>query len=294
MVYLPTRSRLPVLRSGSWPCRSCGSATTCRRWPRSSANRLCDGLDGALPQRAGATDRGAFLDIALDFFFYGAVPFGFGLADPQSNALPAALLLLQVTSAPARVFCQPRFALRAPRHWGGQDFPRKGLAYIGGLAEGGETIAVFAAMCLWPSWFPGLAYAFAALCLVTAAGRDGCRRSGALETERPPDRIFPPFIFPRPDRGVHPRHEPPVEPPGFCELFRRRMVAGLEACEISRSKGRGLQYLRPVDRGGEHVGQELHGPVGRRHAAVDPEHRRGILRAARQSPCMASRRSRGW
>src|SRR5262245_42965765 len=31
------------------------------------ASRLCDGLDGALARQTRATDRGAFLDIALDF-----------------------------------------------------------------------------------------------------------------------------------------------------------------------------------------------------------------------------------
>jgi phosphatidylglycerophosphate synthase len=39
------------------------------------------------------TDRGAFLDIALDFVFYALVPLGFALADPAANALPAAVLI---------------------------------------------------------------------------------------------------------------------------------------------------------------------------------------------------------
>lgn len=34
-------------------------------------NRLLDGLDGAVARQLGPTDRGAFLDIAYDFFFYG-------------------------------------------------------------------------------------------------------------------------------------------------------------------------------------------------------------------------------
>jgi phosphatidylglycerophosphate synthase len=39
------------------------------------------------------TDRGAFLDITLDFLFYASVPLAFALADPAANALPAAVLL---------------------------------------------------------------------------------------------------------------------------------------------------------------------------------------------------------
>ena len=132
-------------------------------------NRVCDGLDGALARRAGATDRGAFLDIALDFFFYGAIPFGFALADPPTNALPAALLLLSFIGTGSSFLSASLFLER--RGLKAEDFPRKGLNYIGGLAEGGETIVVFVAMCLWPSLFPAIAYAFAAVCLMTAATR---------------------------------------------------------------------------------------------------------------------------
>ncbi|MBL8595806.1 MAG: CDP-alcohol phosphatidyltransferase family protein, partial [Devosia sp.] len=57
-------------------------------------NRLADGLDGAIARIAGPTSRGAYFDIALDFFFYSSIPFGFALANPGSNALPAAFVLL--------------------------------------------------------------------------------------------------------------------------------------------------------------------------------------------------------
>ena len=56
-------------------------------------NRLFDGLDGAVARLAGATERGAFLDIALDFLFYALIPLGFAVQDPALNALPAAVLL---------------------------------------------------------------------------------------------------------------------------------------------------------------------------------------------------------
>jgi len=39
------------------------------------------------------------------------------------------------------------------------------------LAEGAETILVFTLFCLAPAFFAPLAYAFAALCLMSAAGR---------------------------------------------------------------------------------------------------------------------------
>ena len=36
-------------------------------------NRIMDGLDGAIARQTQATDRGAYLDIVLDFIFYSAV-----------------------------------------------------------------------------------------------------------------------------------------------------------------------------------------------------------------------------
>ncbi|MEX2298093.1 MAG: CDP-alcohol phosphatidyltransferase family protein [Dongiaceae bacterium] len=133
------------------------------------ANRLLDGLDGAVARLNGPTDRGAFLDIALDFFFYGAVPVGFALVDPASNALPAAILLLSFIGTGSSFL-----AFAAISHKRGQliaPFPGKGIQFVGGLTEGAETIAVFAAMCLVPSAFPVLAYVFAAMAFLTTATR---------------------------------------------------------------------------------------------------------------------------
>lgn len=65
------------------------------------ANRVMDGLDGTVARLNGPTDRGAFLDIALDFVFYALVPLGFALHDPAANGQPAAILLA-ASSAPGR------------------------------------------------------------------------------------------------------------------------------------------------------------------------------------------------
>ena len=46
-------------------------------------------------------------------------------------------------------------------------FPDKSFYFLGGLTEATETITAFAAMCLWPEWFPQIAYGFAVLCGVT-------------------------------------------------------------------------------------------------------------------------------
>jgi phosphatidylglycerophosphate synthase len=133
------------------------------------ANRIADGLDGALARREGPTDRGAFIDICLDFFFYGTVPLAFALASPQDNALAACLLLVGFIGTGSSFLA---FAsLAAKRGLQAQAFPKKGIYYLGGLTEGAETIAFFALICLLPQSFPWAASLFAALCLITTALR---------------------------------------------------------------------------------------------------------------------------
>ncbi|MDP4822820.1 MAG: CDP-alcohol phosphatidyltransferase family protein [Aestuariivirgaceae bacterium] len=128
-------------------------------------NRMADGLDGALARREGPTDRGAFIDISLDFFFYGTVPLAFALANPEANALPACLLLLGFIGTGSSFLA---FAsLAAKRGLAAQNFPKKGIYYLGGLTEGAETIAFFILICLAPQIFPGAAAIFAALCFIT-------------------------------------------------------------------------------------------------------------------------------
>lgn len=132
-------------------------------------NRILDGLDGAVARESGSTDRGAFLDIALDFFFYAAVPFGFAIADPAANALAASALLVSFVGTGSSFLAFATIAEK--RRLTSTAFPRKGIYYLGGLTEGAETIVVFAAMCLWPALFPALAWAFAALAIVTTGFR---------------------------------------------------------------------------------------------------------------------------
>ena len=50
-------------------------------------NRIMDGLDGSVARLRGPTDRGAFLDITLDFVFYGAIPLGFAIAEPEKKRI---------------------------------------------------------------------------------------------------------------------------------------------------------------------------------------------------------------
>lgn len=141
-------------------------------------NRLCDGLDGAVARAGTPNERGAFLDITLDFFFYAGVPLAFALCNPGRNALPAAVLLAAfigtgVTFLAYAIMAEKRGEKSA-------EYPSKAFYYLGGLTEGFETVLCFVAMCLWPEYFPQIAFAYAALCGVTIITRmaAGWRRFG--------------------------------------------------------------------------------------------------------------------
>lgn len=132
-------------------------------------SRLCDGLDGAVARVKGKTDFGGFLDIVLDFGVYGVIPVGFALADPASNAVAAAVLVLSFYVNGASFLA---FAIMAERHRLTTDQRgEKSLFFTTGLAEATETIAVFVLACLFPAWFPWIAWAFAAICFYTALSR---------------------------------------------------------------------------------------------------------------------------
>ena len=132
-------------------------------------NRALDGVDGALARLTAPSERGAFLDIALDFLFYAAVPLAFATADPPANAFAAAILLAAFlatgTSFLAFAVIAEKRGLRSTA------YPSKSFYYLGGLTEGTETILCFLAMCIWPSYFPLIAMIYAAMCAVTVTTR---------------------------------------------------------------------------------------------------------------------------
>lgn len=132
-------------------------------------NRLCDGLDGALARVEGPTDRGAFLDITLDFLFYAGVPLAFAFCDPPRNALAAAVLLAAFIGTGVTFLA---FAIMAEKRGDKSTaYPSKAFYYLGGLTEGTETIACFVAMCLWREHFVLIASIYAAMCCVTTMTR---------------------------------------------------------------------------------------------------------------------------
>lgn len=133
------------------------------------ASRIGDGLDGAVARASRTSDFGGFLDIVLDFVFYGAIPLAFVIADPQANALAGAALIFSfyVNGASFLAFS----SVAARRDMQTESRGRKSIYFTTGLAEATETYLVFCAFCLLPGHFAPIAWVFAAICLYTAAAR---------------------------------------------------------------------------------------------------------------------------
>ncbi len=132
-------------------------------------SRLCDALDGAIAKQTWPSDFGGYLDIVLDFAFYGLIPLAFAILNPAQNAVAAGVLLLSfyINGASFLAFS----IIAEKRKLTTEARGKKSFFFTTGLAEAGETLAVFSAFCLLPNWFAPLAYVFAAICFWTAFAR---------------------------------------------------------------------------------------------------------------------------
>lgn len=132
------------------------------------ANRLLDGLDGAVARVRGPTPLGGYFDIVADFAFYVSIPLAFGILNP-ANTLAALVLVASFVLTGVSFLA---FAVTAAeRGISTEAHGKKSFFYSTGLAEGTETIAVFVAMCVWPEHFAYIAYGYAALCVLTVVQR---------------------------------------------------------------------------------------------------------------------------
>ena len=145
-------------------------------------NRLLDGLDGAVARATRQSDFGGYLDIVADFAFYVAVPVGFGIA-ASINQVPALVLVAAFTltgiSFLSFAIIAAKRGLETVAHG------KKSFFYSTGLAEGTETIIAFVLMCLLPSYFPIIAYGYAALCVLTVVQRSAAARAMFVDEDDP-------------------------------------------------------------------------------------------------------------
>ena len=132
------------------------------------ANRVIDGMDGAVARASRSSDFGGYLDIVSDFIFYSAIPMAFAMAQPET-ALAAAFLIFSFIGTATSFL---GFAILAEKHHVTTRIRgKKAFYYLGGLTEGTETILLFLAMLVWPDYFSVMAIIFGILCWVTTGTR---------------------------------------------------------------------------------------------------------------------------
>ncbi len=158
-------------------------------------SRVCDGVDGSLARRragprrplgleepAGSGGRpahhpeaGGFLDITADFLVYGASVVGVAIGVTSSASsggydaswLPFALVLLAYYVNGTAFLAFSSVAERT----GHQLDDGRSFSFLGGLAEGTETIAVHSLWLILPFYADQIAWVWAAVVAVSAVQR---------------------------------------------------------------------------------------------------------------------------
>lgn len=131
------------------------------------ASRLADGLDGPLARRRsssiGGSAAGGYLDISADFAVYGSFVIGVGIGLGQS-LLPFLFVLLAYYVNGTAFLAFSSIAERTGR----QIDDGRSLSFLGGVAEGTETILVHCLWCVLPGSAATIAWAWAAVVLLSA------------------------------------------------------------------------------------------------------------------------------
>jgi phosphatidylglycerophosphate synthase len=161
-----------ALTSAGWAAGAGAcAATALRAWPVALglwlANRLLDGLDGPTARAGGRScEAGGFLDIVADFSVYAGIILGLAVAVPAARLACVALLTAYYISGTA-FLALSSLAERRRARLGDE----RSLRFVGGLAEGTETIAVYVLLFLLPGQAVLIVWAFTAVVAVTAAQR---------------------------------------------------------------------------------------------------------------------------
>jgi len=146
------------------------AATALRAWPVALglwlANRLADGLDGPTARAGSPTDVGGFLDIVADFSVYAGIVLALAVAAPAARLACVALLTAYYISGTA-FLALSSLAERRGQRLGDE----RSLRFVGGLAEGTETVAVYIVLFLLPQYAVVIVWAFTAAVAITAAQR---------------------------------------------------------------------------------------------------------------------------
>ncbi len=130
------------------------------------ASRLLDGLDGAVARLTQATERGGYLDLVGDFAVYAGFVVAVAISVPAARLACVVLLFAYYVSGTA-FLAFSSVAERRRLRVGDE----RSLRFVGGLAEGFETIVVYVAICLAPGHAGSIAWGFAGVVAITALQR---------------------------------------------------------------------------------------------------------------------------
>jgi len=129
-------------------------------------NRLIDGLDGALARRVGATDFGGYLDLVADFSVYAGFVVALAIAEPSTRIVSVVLLFAYYLSGTALLAASAMLERR-----GIERGDERSVRFLGGLAEGLETMLAYVIIVVVPSIAVWVEWIFAVMVLITAAQR---------------------------------------------------------------------------------------------------------------------------
>lgn len=131
------------------------------------ANRLLDGLDGEVARiRGEASEFGAFLDIAADFFMYGGLVVALAIQHEDARlALAVLFLAYYLNGSLFLALSSVLERLKAERR------TERGLHFRRSLTEGFETIMFGALALALPAYISPIVWIFAAMVFVSAIQR---------------------------------------------------------------------------------------------------------------------------
>lgn len=130
-------------------------------------NRVLDGLDGALARQVGATDLGGFLDIVADFSIYSGFVLALAIEVPAARLACVALLVAYYVSGTALLALSSMLERRRLE----QHRDVRSLRFVGGLAEGTETVIAYALITILPQHAETIVWIFTAAVAITAVQR---------------------------------------------------------------------------------------------------------------------------
>ncbi|MCV2490130.1 CDP-alcohol phosphatidyltransferase family protein [Geodermatophilus sp. YIM 151500] len=139
-------------------------------------SRLADGLDGPLARRRrargapGDAGSGGFFDITADFCVYGTTVVGVAIGAARGHGAPVWPFLLVLLAYYVNGTAFLAFSSIAERSGRRLDDGRS-LSFLGGLAEGTETIVVHSLWLLLPQHADVVAGCWAALVALSAGQR---------------------------------------------------------------------------------------------------------------------------